>query len=114
MRVDFYLPVLLTYSTNIQLFVYIFRYGCVCHFGSVYGGHYTAFSRHLGSNQWNYFDDSSIIEHKVPGDTPGDHSSGYVLFYQRSGKSQFMNLFFHTKKDLVRAAFHLPICELGI
>ena len=60
-------------------------YGCVCHFGSVYGGHYTAFSRHLGTNQWNYFDDSSILEHKMPGDSLGDHSSAYVLFYQRSG-----------------------------
>ena len=61
-------------------------YGCVCHFGSVYGGHYTAFSKHLGTNQWNYYDDSSISEHRVPGDSPGDHSSAYVLFYQRSGK----------------------------
>lgn len=61
-------------------------YGCVCHFGSVYGGHYTAFSKHLGTNQWNYYDDSSISEHRVPGDSPGDHSSAYVLFYQRAGK----------------------------
>ena len=60
-------------------------YGCVCHFGSVLGGHYTAFSKHLGSSQWNYFDDSSIQENKIPGDTLGDFSSAYILFYQRSG-----------------------------
>ena len=69
-------------------------YGCVCHFGSVYGGHYTAFSKHLGTNQWNYYDDSSISEHRVPGDSPGDHSSAYVLFYQRSGK---LTIFFFVK-----------------
>jgi len=63
-------------------------YGCVCHFGSVYGGHYTAFAKHLGSDQWNYYDDSSIQECKVPGESPGDYSSAYVLFYQRSGSRQ--------------------------
>jgi len=60
-------------------------YGCVCHFGSVYGGHYTAFSKHLASGQWNYFDDCSVNNLKVPGDSRDDHSSAYILFYQRSG-----------------------------
>ena len=60
-------------------------YGCVCHFGSVYGGHYTAFSKHLGNGQWNYFDDNAITPHKVPGQSPGDNSSAYILFYQRNG-----------------------------
>jgi ubiquitin C-terminal hydrolase len=60
-------------------------YGCVCHFGSVYGGHYTAFARHMGNNSWNYFDDGYVNEQKVPGESPGDFSSGYILFYQRSG-----------------------------
>ncbi len=63
-------------------------YGCVCHFGSVYGGHYTAFSRHLANNQWNHFDDGTISERKVPGDAPGDYSSAYILFFQRSGSWQ--------------------------
>jgi hypothetical protein len=61
-------------------------YGCVCHFGSVGGGHYTAYSRHLATGSWNYFDDGSISEGKVPGESPGDHSSAYILFYQRAGK----------------------------
>ena len=60
-------------------------YGCVCHFGSVGGGHYTAYSRHLATGGWNYFDDGSISEGKIPGETPGDQSSAYILFYQREG-----------------------------
>merc|ERR1712029_968278 len=63
-------------------------YGCVCHFGSVYGGHYTAFSKHLGSGQWNYFDDCTVNNRKVPGESQDDHSSAYILFYQRSGSRQ--------------------------
>ena len=80
-------------------------YGCVCHFGSVYGGHYTAFSKHLGKNQWNYYDDSSISEHRVPGDSPGDHSSAYVLFYQRSGKFKkkySWNYYIHIYRAIVK------------
>ena len=69
-------------------------YGCVCHFGSVLGGHYTAFAKHLGSHQWNYFDDSSIHENKIPGETLGDFSSAYILFYQRSGTK--IEIFFCT------------------
>ena len=66
-------------------------YGCVCHFGSVSGGHYTAYARHLSSGMWNYFDDGSIGEGKVPGDSPGDQASAYILFYQRAGtNSLFM------------------------
>ena len=61
-------------------------YGCVCHFGCVYGGHYTAFARHLGTDQWNHFNDNSIEESKIPGEAPGDNASAYILFYQRAGK----------------------------
>ena len=61
-------------------------YGCVCHFGCVYGGHYTAFSRHLGTDQWNHFNDNSIQESRIPGESPGDNSSAYILFYQRAGE----------------------------
>lgn len=60
-------------------------YGCVCHFGCVYGGHYTAFSRHLGTDQWNHFNDNCIQESKVPGESQGDNGSAYILFYQRAG-----------------------------
>ena len=64
-------------------------YGCVCHFGCVYGGHYTAFSRHLGTDQWNHFNDNCIQESKVPGESQGDNGSAYILFYQRAGTMLF-------------------------
>ena len=67
-------------------------YGCVCHFGCVYGGHYTAFSRHLGTDQWNHFNDNCIQESKVPGESEGDNGSAYILFYQRAGKMLFHSL----------------------
>ena len=79
-------------------------YGCVCHFGCVYGGHYTAFARHLGTDQWNHFNDNSIEESKIPGEAPGDNSSAYILFYQRAGKP----LTFRNSGNLARAEFRTP------
>ena len=35
-------------------------YGCVCHFGSVYGGHYTSYSKHLTTGQVTEGHDCSI------------------------------------------------------
>ncbi len=64
-------------------------YGCVCHFGSVGGGHYTAYSRHLVTGTWNYYDDNVISDNKVPGESLGDNSSAYILFYQRNGNLKF-------------------------
>ncbi|CAB4068875.1 40S ribosomal protein S14-A,40S ribosomal protein S14b,40S ribosomal protein S14-2,40S ribosomal protein S14-1,40S ribosomal protein S14-B,40S ribosomal protein S14-3,40S ribosomal protein S14,30S ribosomal protein S11,40S ribosomal protein S14a [Lepeophtheirus salmonis] len=58
-------------------------YGVVNHFGSVCGGHYTSFTKN--DQQWNYFDDCSVTEKKVPGSCSGDCSSAYVLFFKRSG-----------------------------
>ncbi len=84
-------------------------YAVVNHFGSVGGGHYTAYARyaikcstyvknkgglnrrvlfgfrHAPESQWNYFDDCVVTENKVPGDDRGDQASAYVLFYQRQG-----------------------------
>ena len=62
-------------------------YATVNHYGSVGGGHYTAFCRHMPSSQWNYFDDCCVSENKVPGDQVGDQSSAYVLFFQRRGEN---------------------------
>ena len=61
-------------------------YATVNHYGSVGGGHYTAFCRHMPSSQWNYFDDCTVTENKVPGDQVGDMSAAYVLFFQRRGE----------------------------
>ena len=72
-------------------------YGCVCHFGCVYGGHYTAFSRHLGTDQWNHFNDNCIQESKVPGESEGDNGSAYILFYQRAGKMLFHSLLYYVR-----------------
>eukprot|EP00094_Tigriopus_californicus_P011792 TCALIF_11390-PA protein Name:"Similar to USP4 Ubiquitin carboxyl-terminal hydrolase 4 (Bos taurus)" AED:0.25 eAED:0.27 QI:0/0/0/0.75/1/1/4/0/1396 len=62
-------------------------YACVNHFGSVGGGHYTAFCKHLKNREWNYFDDFNVTENKQPGDNPLDESSAYILFYERRGAS---------------------------
>ena len=62
-------------------------YATVNHYGSVGGGHYTAFCRHMPSSQWNYFDDCCVSENKVPGDQVGDQSAAYVLFFQRRGET---------------------------
>ena len=29
-------------------------YGCVCHFGSIHGGHYTSYAKHLATGQVNF------------------------------------------------------------
>jgi len=77
-----------------HLFSTVFSlYGCVCHFGCVGGGHYTAYSRHLVTGTWNYYDDNVISDNKVPGESVGDNSSAYILFYQRNGNSYFQKKF---------------------
>jgi len=50
------------------------------HFGSMAGGHYTAFARHRNDNKWYRYDDSTVTE--------TSHSeivsrAAYVLFYRR-------------------------------
>ena len=71
-------------------------YATVNHYGSVGGGHYTAFCRHMPSSQWNYFDDCCVSENKVPGDQVGDQSSAYVLFFQRRGEENLGNYMYCT------------------
>ncbi|CAN6465129.1 unnamed protein product [Victoria cruziana] len=51
------------------------------HYGSMGGGHYTAYVHHLGENRWYDFDDSHvspISEDKIR------TSAAYVLFYRRN------------------------------
>jgi ubiquitin carboxyl-terminal hydrolase 4/11/15 len=50
------------------------------HFGSLNGGHYTAFARNPISNKWNDFDDSNVNK-MSPGDV--NSKAAYVLFYKR-------------------------------
>jgi hypothetical protein len=57
-------------------------YGCICHFGSVSSGHYTAFGKNPASGDWHYFNDD-LVSPQCPKDL--EHSSAYVLFYARKG-----------------------------
>lgn len=62
-------------------------YAVICHTGSLYGGHYTCFTKYVtcsdlcnGNTEWYYFNDESF-EKMEPSE---DHrSDSYVLFYQR-------------------------------
>ncbi|CAL9728721.1 ubiquitin carboxyl-terminal hydrolase 4 [Monosporozyma unispora] len=56
-------------------------YGVACHFGSLYGGHYTAYvDKGLGKG-WYYFDDTNFRTIKNPNEPIT--SNAYVLFYKR-------------------------------
>jgi len=54
------------------------------HFGSMGGGHYTAFARHRSDNKWYRYDDSTVTEI-----SPSEIVSraAYVLFYRRKDVS---------------------------
>lgn len=70
-----------TYMThrNDQLSNRYMLYAISNHFGSMGGGHYTAFVNH-GSNQWYDFDDSHV---SPIGEDRIKTSAAYVLFYRR-------------------------------
>ncbi|SCU78303.1 LADA_0A04962g1_1 [Lachancea dasiensis] len=56
-------------------------YAVACHFGTLYGGHYTAYVNKGPSNGWSYFDDTTW--RKAKSDTECITASAYVLFYHR-------------------------------
>jgi len=64
-------------------------YGAVCHYGSVSGGHYTAYAKHCETSQWNHFNDAQVDSRVPEGDSQDDV---YVLFYKRSGLSHNITL----------------------
>lgn len=43
-------------------------------------GHYTAYTRHVNSKDWHYYNDETVLS-RPPQEE--DFSHGYVLFYQR-------------------------------
>lgn len=56
-------------------------YGVACHFGSLYGGHYTSYvDKGLGKG-WYYFDDTNC--RRVKNINEPITSNAYVLFYKR-------------------------------
>ena len=46
-------------------------------------GHYTAYTRHVNSKDWHYYNDETVLS-RAPQDE--DFSHGYVLVYQRRNR----------------------------
>ncbi|XP_043249168.1 uncharacterized protein LOC122395562 isoform X1 [Colletes gigas] len=57
-------------------------YACVCHFGGVSAGHYTAYAKNPRTDVWYYYNDE-ITSRQKPQDE--DFSNAYILFYSRQG-----------------------------
>lgn len=53
-------------------------------FSGASSGHYTAYTRHVNSKDWHYYNDETVLS-REPQDE--DFSHGYVLFYQRRKRS---------------------------
>ncbi|CEP63067.1 ubiquitin-specific protease DOA4 LALA0_S07e01662g [Lachancea lanzarotensis] len=60
-------------------------YGVACHFGTLYGGHYTAYVNKGSPYGWCYFDDTSW--RKVKNQHEYITTNAYVLFYHRASMS---------------------------
>ena len=46
----------------------------------VSSGHYTAYTKHVNTGEWHYYNDETVLT-RTPQEE--DFSNGYVLFYQR-------------------------------
>ncbi|XP_043287168.1 uncharacterized protein [Venturia canescens] len=57
-------------------------YACVCHFGGVSAGHYTAYAKNPRTDVWYYYNDEAISRQKPQEE---DYSNAYILFYSRQG-----------------------------
>ncbi|XP_012252717.2 uncharacterized protein LOC105684145 isoform X2 [Athalia rosae] len=57
-------------------------YACVCHFGGVSAGHYTAYARNPRTDMWHYYNDEVTTRQKPQEE---DFSNAYILFYSRQG-----------------------------
>ncbi|XP_064639050.1 uncharacterized protein LOC135494727 isoform X2 [Lineus longissimus] len=56
--------------------------GCVCHFGGVNSGHYTAYTKHPVTDTWHYYNDEAVTLQEPQSE---DYGNAYILFYQRKG-----------------------------
>jgi ubiquitin C-terminal hydrolase len=56
-------------------------YAVVNHYGSMGGGHYTAYAKHAESGNWHSYDDSTCRPIDV--NSVQESNAGYVLFYKR-------------------------------
>ncbi|XP_011305765.1 ubiquitin carboxyl-terminal hydrolase 9 isoform X2 [Fopius arisanus] len=57
-------------------------YACVCHFGGVSAGHYTAYTKNPRTDCWHHYNDE-ITSRQKPQEE--DFSNAYILFYNRQG-----------------------------
>ncbi|XP_046829167.1 uncharacterized protein LOC124428759 isoform X1 [Vespa crabro] len=57
-------------------------YACVCHFGGVSAGHYTAYAKNPHTDVWYYYNDE-VTSKQIPQEE--DFSNAYILFYSRQG-----------------------------
>ncbi|XP_066586178.1 ubiquitin carboxyl-terminal hydrolase 4-like isoform X2 [Prorops nasuta] len=57
-------------------------YACVCHFGGVSAGHYTAYAKNPRTDTWYYYNDEATSRQKPQEE---DFSNAYILFYSRQG-----------------------------
>ena len=60
-------------------------YGVVNHFGTMGGGHYTATVKNQRTQEWLYYDDSSV---KPYAECDVVSRSAYILFYRRKDLAQ--------------------------
>lgn len=58
-------------------------HGVINHYGSLYGGHYTAFAKNSTTGKWFHYNDSVVNE--VTSETEIVSDAAYVLFYQLRG-----------------------------
>ena len=60
--------------------------GCVCHFGGLHGGHYTAYTKHPTTHEWLHYNDHKVeaVNPEAQTDTAKE---AYILIYQRSDNS---------------------------
>ncbi|XP_014209572.1 ubiquitin carboxyl-terminal hydrolase 11 isoform X2 [Copidosoma floridanum] len=59
-------------------------YACVCHFGGVSAGHYTAYAKNPQMDVWHYYNDEMTSKQKPQEE---DFSNAYILFYSQQGSS---------------------------
>lgn len=58
------------------------------HFGSLGGGHYTAFAKNFHNNRWYTFDDSHVSEGDISSlQTSMSQQAAYLLFYAQTDKA---------------------------
>lgn len=55
-------------------------YAVICHSGSLHGGHYYAYAKHVGTGQWYEFNDSSVV---LVNEETVASAEAYVLFYEQ-------------------------------